>query len=816
MSSPRAAKPDRAQFERTVREHHAAVYAAALRITRDEALALDATQQVFVRVLEGKLELDAAVDLQRWLRCAAAREALMVLRAARTRRAREEQHAMQRHERIEDLAGETADTARAVSRALAELPEDLRCALTLRFQEELTFAEIGGVLAISEPSAHQRVQRGLDKLRDKLTRLGLAALTPDLANLLKREEFSRAAPAGLEGQLLSLTGASAGAMSTLAIGAALATVIAGLAAWGVMSWPSNQTPREVARSTAAAPPAVDSTSRAREFESASTLRTAAEVTERESAPSGSNTTVAALANGSIEGVVVDEFGLPLEGVDVLASSRERHSKLAEFSGQTKSARDGSFRLSLPVTLESGQDYSLVVSSATYRHDAGVHRVRPARACAHQRIEFARDEAPRPGAWQLRLTVRASNGAAIEGAIARLHWSVRDANGALWSQQQAGGECAADGALTLHGDGLGRKLLTIDARAAGFAPLREAIELEREGVTLREVVLERGVELAGTLVDELGAPISAARFGDGMTVLYAVAADRNEWFVAHFPEPGRFVIPALAATPHELRFQHERWSSFTIAGLTPGAKEVRIQLKLKGDTSDVGEHRGELHGELLDAETGAAVPASGLATWLERIPDDSPALVDGDWAPLVMERVIVQTAMGMTSGVDLPPAPPENAFIYDDLEPGRYAVRVHASGYAPTLIGPVELSQREIVSGLRVRLSRGANVSGVVRDALGSAVAGARVLAAGDGGLSRAHVARADSELRSSAGRGFVRTSAAATDEQGRFSLANVPTDRALRLHVLHPAHEPSMGAWLELRESASSSFELRAGAPRER
>jgi RNA polymerase sigma-70 factor (ECF subfamily) len=830
MSLPANANLDRASFERAVREHHAAVYAAALRITRDDALARDAAQQTFLRVLEGKLDLSGAVDPQRWLRCAAAREALMVLRAARNRRRREEQHAMERHEGFEDHGAELADTVRALKRALEALPEDLRTALTLRFHEELSYSELGEVLAISEPSAHQRVQRGLEKLRERLTRMGLAAhapdfgpnLGPDFAGWLKRADVAHVAPAGLEAKLLTLGGAGKASSSSVVgawlAGAALVSVAAAVGAWRA-GWLGASSPAGAATlnsdlaSSSQGPAAATAIDGIR-AETASERRAA----PVEPAPTSAQQPEAgaALPNGVLEGRVVDEFGLPLEGVDVRASSIERHSKLAEFAGAAQTARDGFFRLSLPVALDSGQDYALSATTPTYLHDAGVHRVRPGETSAPQRIQLAREVVERPGAWQLWVTLRDEQGRPVPNAAARVHWIARNTDAVQWWRQQCAAHSEADGVATLLGEGLGRKVLAIDARDAGFAPHYESLEIDTPGATQRAVVLERGAEIVGTIVDLNGAPISRSQLGEWTTPLYATCIDRNVWYSAEFPEPGRFRIPALARGAHELHFQHERWSSFTLLGVVPGEGELRLQLKLKDDSSDLGTHCAEIHGRLVDAASGAPVRNETLATWLERIPDDSPALADGDFAPLVMESVMVQVAAGFAPQGDQPPAPPENAFVHDDLAAGRYAVRVRVRGYAPTLVGPLELGEREIASGIHVRLLRGASVEGVLRDASGAPIAGAYVLPLGAGGLSLQHVAQLDLDVRSSGGRGLVRTSAVQTDAHGRFSLANVPTDRALRLCAVHPEREPAHGAWLELREGHRASVELRAGAPRER
>lgn len=798
-----------------MREHHAAVHAAALRVTRDDALALDVTQQVFVRVLEGSLDLAQALDEQRVLRCAAAREALMALRAASSRRRREEQHAMRRPEAVEDRTSESKDTLAALRRALGELPDELRSALVLRFQEELTFDEMGDVLAISGPSAHQRVQRGLEKLREKLSRAGLGALCADLEGLLGEDRAVTGAPAGLESKLLSLAGASSSSVA-VAVAALVATVIAGLAAWYALGPGRDDGLRGL--ESASAPAAIEVPAQnpaASAAPAQSPERRAVEPAARPSPSPAGGAAAQALEPGRIEGRVVDAFGLPLEGVLVRAESVERDGKFAADSAETRTTRDGSFALSVPVRLESGQDYRLSASTSQFQGNSSVLRVRAGALCEPQRITLESEAAETGGAWRLELALRDSDGRPIDGALAQLHTIVRHASGGSWPQHQNGAVTERGGIVNLSGVGHGVKLITIDAREFGFAMFQERIEIAQDGLTQREFVLQRGVDLTGSIVDHRGVPITRERLGENTTALFAKEPSSGSWLDAEFPEPGRFRIPALAAVPHELNFRHDSWSSFTLV-VTPGASEVELRLKLVQDTTDSGNHSAEIHGALVDAATGAPVENEITTTWLERVPNDSPALFDRDWAPLVMQAVVAQISTGVPSGEDLPPAPPANSFIYDGLEPGRYVVRVFAEGYAPALVGPIELDAREIAAGFTLRLARGATVSGRVLDANGAPLAGARVHILGDGGLSHASLASADAELRSTGGRGFQQKPGAQTDAQGRFTRAHVPTDRALKLYVLHPDREPASGAWLELSEGGAVQVELRAGAERER
>ena len=218
-------------FQRLVREHHEGVYRTARVLSGSEADALDVTQQVFLRVLDGRLRLAEAEDPARLLRWQAVREARMARRSARRRRRREDRHAMQRPSRTEDEPSariEEQETRGVLAGLLDALPEDLATALTLRFRASWTYAEIGASLGISEPSAHARVQRGLERLRRGLARMGLAGQAVLIPELLAGAPPAPL-PAGIEQDLLSLSSTAAvAARSTAALWIA-AALTAGLA-----------------------------------------------------------------------------------------------------------------------------------------------------------------------------------------------------------------------------------------------------------------------------------------------------------------------------------------------------------------------------------------------------------------------------------------------------------------------------------------------------------------------------------------------------------------------------------------------------------
>ena len=104
--------------------------------------------------------------------------------------------------------------------------------------------------------------------------------------------------------------------------------------------------------------------------------------------------------------------------------------------------------------------------------------------------------------------------------------------------------------------------------------------------------------------------------------------------------------------------------------------------------------------------------------------------------------------------------------------------------------------------------RGPTVRGVVFDARGAPLAGAYVFPSGPGKLSADTAAALDQEMRSTASGSHLYVGVT-TDASGRFELLNVRPDLALHLTAVHPSHEPTASAALQLSEGGTSDLELR-------
>ncbi|MSR47390.1 MAG: sigma-70 family RNA polymerase sigma factor [Planctomycetes bacterium] len=112
----------REPFERWVRDHHAAVWRSAWRVVRNAADASDVTQEVFAQAWRRAAEVARTDSPAAYLRWLAVKTALAQLRGSHHRRHREEEHAMQRPERIEPQPPEVRELERAVQQSSRRCP----------------------------------------------------------------------------------------------------------------------------------------------------------------------------------------------------------------------------------------------------------------------------------------------------------------------------------------------------------------------------------------------------------------------------------------------------------------------------------------------------------------------------------------------------------------------------------------------------------------------------------------------------------------------------------------------------------------------
>src|SRR5690349_4470352 len=166
-----AAQADPARFEALYRKYVAQVYSYAYYELRDHHEAEDATERTFLAALTnlGRFQERArpadgegASTFRVWL-FQIARNAIASQRRTLRRRPTESLDVATDIAAAADVEGAVVarDEAAAAWRAVARLPADRRRAVVLRFVDEMTTAEIAGVLGRSEGAVRVLIHRAL-------------------------------------------------------------------------------------------------------------------------------------------------------------------------------------------------------------------------------------------------------------------------------------------------------------------------------------------------------------------------------------------------------------------------------------------------------------------------------------------------------------------------------------------------------------------------------------------------------------------------------------------------------------------------------
>jgi RNA polymerase sigma-70 factor (ECF subfamily) len=136
------------------------------RMRRDDAFVLDCVHDAWVRVTRSLPALRSVAALDAWLLRAALSAALDRLKSERARDDRETRYAV----------GESGTTERdepgrvlaSLEDELAELGQDDRSVLRLRFWRGLSIAHIAAALGIGEKAAEMRLRRAVARLHERL------------------------------------------------------------------------------------------------------------------------------------------------------------------------------------------------------------------------------------------------------------------------------------------------------------------------------------------------------------------------------------------------------------------------------------------------------------------------------------------------------------------------------------------------------------------------------------------------------------------------------------------------------------------------
>lgn len=207
-------------FAQLVHRHVNMVYSAALRQVGRAHLAQEVSQTVFIELARCAHKLRSDSIPGAWLYEVTRRRAIDVVRSESRRRQREQtSHDLEIDETREP---DWSEIAPLLDEAMQELSDQDRRAVFLRFFEDKSLREVGGLLGISEDTAQKRISRALDALRVALGKrkrpLGAAGLAAALS-----AQAVASAPAGLAASISGAAFAAGAALHTAAaVGAAQA------------------------------------------------------------------------------------------------------------------------------------------------------------------------------------------------------------------------------------------------------------------------------------------------------------------------------------------------------------------------------------------------------------------------------------------------------------------------------------------------------------------------------------------------------------------------------------------------------------------
>lgn len=786
----------RASFEQLVSEHHAAVFRCVRRLRGDDAAAADVCQDVFLRVLQGKANLEAARDPRAVLCWLGARLSANAARADRRRRHHEENAMNRDHLASADRLAppefvERTEAARAVAAAVDELPDELRLPLLLRCQDELTLAQIGTVLAVPVSTVHERIERASARVRARLQQRGQTIAPAALPGLVAALP-SAAPPRELAGRLVSLFDApwlwtvNVARRAVVACAAGVVVVTAVVAA----SWPAARSTVAPATSIAPASPseslAMQEPSPPAPKEPANGRVPVARPSEAPAAPPSVPVSSAVVPPATFAGVVRDVTAAPVAGVMVhlVAGGGLKPFDVAQ---PVRTDADGRFR----IVCDGGHtsawlapDVVRLVVVDGVRRLVSTGDLPQARAADAPPIELVlpANAGDAASTFRLEVVVHDAAGSAVAGVPVQLFDWELPAPAPGWGTRQASASTEVGGTASLDGRGLGARWLFVDGRAVGLQARYERVDVRSAGPLRHTVTLAPGgttrvriVQLDDAVPEHASALLT--HDGSGLDHYATMAKD------------GTCSFAGLGAGTHTLRIHAGDLSPVRIPGVQAGDPERLVRCKPLADPRDVGDHAGEVHGELVDAATGEVVAFGPFAVRVERLRGGVSSWPGDRLQP---RRSVQQMEAGGQ----------RTAFHEGGLEPGDHALVVDVPGYA-LAIEPFSLAASEVRAGVRIRLVRPPQVTGMLVGADGAPLAKARVFVVGDGPLGDAVLAswadHRQDPLDVGAAEPSVTLGAVWTDAAGAFVLGRLPPGLPLRLVVHHAGVAQAVHALPALR-----------------
>jgi RNA polymerase sigma-70 factor (ECF subfamily) len=177
----RLRKGDSEAFRELVARYENKVYRLAIKLTRNEALAEEVLQEVFLKIYQKIDTFRGEAALSSWIYRIAANACFAKLNLEKRHQHADIDEAMPQAEQAmqerQESPQETPDqplltneALGVISRAIERLPEDFRVVITLRDVEGLSNEEVGRILELSVPAVKSRLHRARLLLRKRLAK----------------------------------------------------------------------------------------------------------------------------------------------------------------------------------------------------------------------------------------------------------------------------------------------------------------------------------------------------------------------------------------------------------------------------------------------------------------------------------------------------------------------------------------------------------------------------------------------------------------------------------------------------------------------
>jgi RNA polymerase sigma-70 factor (ECF subfamily) len=156
------------EFRRLVETHQRMVFSLALRVTGEYGVAEEVAQDSFLELFRSADKLESEDHVKFWLRRVTVHRATDALRKrSRQPEAAAEEWMEEQHAPEENAEAISAAVVSLLEELLRTLPETLRVAVVLRYQEEMLPDEIATLLRQPVATVKSNLQRGLQLLRRK-------------------------------------------------------------------------------------------------------------------------------------------------------------------------------------------------------------------------------------------------------------------------------------------------------------------------------------------------------------------------------------------------------------------------------------------------------------------------------------------------------------------------------------------------------------------------------------------------------------------------------------------------------------------------